>query len=427
MVENQIKNAIAPQGEDKKKFINKNLKYLSECYKNQKFDKAGKLLSGKRGVVLEGSSRSAKTWSCIDFIILLCIRYEKNCVINIIKETYNEFKTTLYNDFNQRLNDFGLENPFESKQEISSFKIFGNKINFLGADKPSKFHGAQCDYFWINEALSVSKSIFDQQEMRCKKFWMMDFNPSATEHYIFNSVMTRPDVGHCHSIFTDNPFISIPERNKILSYEPTLENIKNGTADDFMWKVYGLGERGQITGLIFKNVTWIDEFPANINYHFSMDLGFVNDPTALVKFGLDGNNLYAELLCYEPIDNAPALSDFLYSEQIKAKGLIQGRKITIDCADRYNDVEMVKELKNLGHNAVKCNKGKGVVWSIGLLKKYKIHLVRNVNVKKEQENYKWRTINGISINEPVHAYCHFFDALRYGIVAEIGQRNLIKW
>ena len=398
-------------------FINKNLKYLSESYKNQSFDKDGKLTGGKRGVVLEGSSRSGKTIAIIDFIILICTRYEKNIIINIIKETYNEFKTTLYNDFNQRLNDFGLPNPFESKQEVSSFKIFNNKINLLGADKPSKFHGAQCDIFWINEALSVEKAIFDQQEMRCKKFWVMDFNPSATEHYIFNSIMTRPDVGHCHSIFTDNPFISIPEKNKILSYEPITENIKNGTADDFMWNVYGMGQRGQITGLIFKNVEWIDEFPKDVRFGFSMDFGFTNDSTCLVKFGLKDNNLFAECLLYEPIDNAPALSDVLYSEQIKAKGLIQGKQITCDCADKYNDTEMVKELKNLGHNVKKCNK-KGIVWGIGLLKKHKIHLIRNVNVKREQENYKWREINGISVNEPVDKFNHFWDALRYGYIAE---------
>lgn len=38
-------------------FVNKNLRYLSDCYKNQKYDKDGNLLSGKRGVILEGSSR----------------------------------------------------------------------------------------------------------------------------------------------------------------------------------------------------------------------------------------------------------------------------------------------------------------------------------------------------------------------------------
>lgn len=365
---------------------------------------------------------SGKTISAIDFIILLCSRYETNCIINIIKETYNEFKTTLYNDFSQRLNDFGLENPFESKQEIAQFKIYGNKINFLGADKPSKFHGAQCDYFWMNEGLPISKSIFDQQEMRCKKFWFMDYNPSVTEHWIFNTVLSRPDVGYCHSIFTDNPFISIPERNKILSYEPTVENIKNGTADDFMWKVYGLGERGQITGLIFKNVTWIDELPEDLELYTGLDYGFTNDPSCLTVFGLKGNDLFAKCLLYEPIDNAPSLS-----EAMSNTGIEKQKPITADCSDKYNDIEMTRELKNLGWNIKKVNKGNGIVWRIGLLKKHKIHLVRDINVKREQENYKWREINGISVNEPVDRMNHFWDSLGYGYLGSMNNRVSIIW
>ena len=258
--------------------------------------------------------------------------------------------------------------------------------------------------------------------MRCKKFWFMDYNPSATEHYIFNSILSRPDVGYCHTIFTDNPFISIPERNKILSYEPTAENIKNGTADDFMWKVYGLGERGQITGLIFKDVTWIDEMPEGLELHTGLDYGFTNDPSCVTQFGLKGNDLFAKCILYEPIDNAPSLS-----EAMSNTGIEKHKPITADCSDKYNDTEMTRELKDLGWNIKKVNKGKGICWRIGLLKKHKIHLVRNVNVKREQENYKWREINGISVNEPVDRFNHFWDSLGYGYLGQMNNKILIKW
>ena len=273
-----------------KRKINKNFRFLHDSCLNQKYD-GDNLVNGKRGAVLEGSSRSGKTTSSIDFIIYLCVRHETNCVINIVKETYNEFKTTLYNDFSKRLNDFGLDNPFERSKEVTSFKIFSNKINLLGADKPSKFHGAQCDYLYINEALPVSKAIFDQAEMRCKKFWWMDYNPSVTEHWIFNSIVPRPDVGFLHSTFEDNPFISVQEKNKILSYEPTEENEESGTSDKFMWDVYGLGKRGAMKGLIFGNVKYIDEFP-DIAFTYGLDFGFTADPTALVKFAQEERNIY---------------------------------------------------------------------------------------------------------------------------------------
>jgi phage terminase large subunit len=401
------------------RLINKNLKYIYSAWRNQQYSPEGNLLFGKRGVVLEGSSRSGKTWSIIDFIILICTRYETNCTINIIRETYNEFKTTLYDDFGRRLDMFGLYNPFSYKQDIASFKIFGNKINFIGADKPSKFHGAQCDYFWINEALPVSKAIFDQQEMRCSKFWIMDYNPSVTEHWIFNSTIPRPDVGWCQTTFLDNPWCPIAERNKILSYDPSNpKNIEAGTADDFMWKVYGLGLRGAAQGLIFKNVTWIDKFPDGIRFEYGVDFGWTNDPFALVKVGISSHGLFAELKCYEPIDNTSSMTDVMKGMGVKWYDII-----TADDADKFNDVEAIKELRLLGWKKIqKVHKGKGINWRIGLMKQSKIHIVRNINAKREQENYKWREINGILTNEPIDKFNHFWDAFGYGFLGMLKEK-----
>jgi PBSX family phage terminase large subunit len=426
--------------------INPNFQFLVESCTEQEYDN-GELITGKRGVVLEGSSRSGKTYSSIDLIILLCVRYETNCVINVVKETYNEFKTTLYNDFSKRLNDFGLHNPFEDAKEVSSFKIFNNKINFLGADKPSKFHGAQCDYLWLNEPLPISQAIFDQAEMRCKKFWWMDLNPSLTEHWIFNSVITRPDVGFLRTTFEDNPFVSIPERNKILSYEPwkedsyevidgviyynneivdeknqpppNLENIEAGTADEFMWKVYGLGLRGAMKGQIFKNVTYIDEFP-DIAYTFGLDFGFTNDPTSLVKFAKEGKDIYLELLIYHPIDTPEELDATL-----EAVGADQYTPITADSSDKYTSerkgsVQMVRDLFDLGWEISKVTKTKSIMYWLTKMKECKIHIVRNdmyKHAKREQENYMFKEVNGILINQPEDKYNHFWDGSRYAFMS----------
>jgi len=116
-----------------------------------------------RGVVLEGGSRSGKTWAGLFFLIELCAA-NKGLVINIVKETYNGFKTTIYNDFDECLRLFGLPSPFMGARDIPSFRLFENKINFMGADQQSKFHGATCDFYFINECLDVQQAIFDQLE-----------------------------------------------------------------------------------------------------------------------------------------------------------------------------------------------------------------------------------------------------------------------
>jgi phage terminase large subunit len=430
--------------------VNKNLKFLSTQLLTQRYENET-LVSGSRGVVLEGSSRSGKTISSVDFIILLCVRYETNCTINIVKETYNEFKTTLYDDFKKRLDDFGLDNPFYRSKEIHTFNIFGNKINFIGADKLAKFHGVSCDYLYINEALPIKKEIFDQLEMRCRKFWWLDYNPSLTSHWIFDKVIPRPDVGYCHSTFLDNPFISTQEKNKILSYEPWLPGsyqIVDGdifyrgqivstnnqppphplnslsTADEFMWKVYGLGLRGAMEGLIFKHITPIDYFP-DIAHTYGLDFGFTADPTSLVRHAEDKENIWLELLCYQPIETPEEIDEYF-----EAIGLDRRSIITADSSDRFvsehrGAIEMVSGLRRLRWNVTKVRKTKNVMFWIASMKQKKIHIVKNHlyhHAKKEHENYRLKEINGVRINQPVDEFNHFWDGARYSHMAHNSQK-----
>lgn len=436
---------------------NPNYKLLYDAITSQEWgsDEKGNpiLTQGKRGCILEGSSRSGKTWSGIDIIIWLCtIKHKSESVtINIYRETYNEFKTTLYDDFKRRLDDFGLDNPFNRVKEIKSFKIGKSTIYFLGDGK----HGGGCDYAFYNEMMMIENSVFDQSEMRCRKFWWGDYNPSFTDHWVFDKVVLRDDVGFLRTTFLDNPFISPQEKSKILGYEPwetgsyevdndgvyyngnpidnnnhpppNSKNQRNGTADVFMWKVYGLGLRGAMKGVIFNNVTYIDKFP-DIAHTYANDFGFTADPNALVKYAEDDKNIYIEPLIYEPIETPEALD-----AKFKIVGVEKRLPITCDSSDKYTGenkgtVEMVAGLKKLKWLAFKVHKIKSVMYWILSMKKKKLHVVINEIknkdgqllwkcAKKEAENYKFKEVNGIMINQPIDKYNHIWDAARYGHIA----------
>ena len=442
---------------------NPNYKLLFESITQQKYEKDEKgndvLVSGFRGAGLEGSSRSGKTWSGVDIIIWLCLYYEpQGCTINIYRETYNEFKTTLYDDFKRRLDDYSLPNPFHNAQEIKSFRIGKSRIYFLGDGK----HGGGCDYAFFNEVMFINQSVFDQTEMRCRKFWWADYNPSVTDHWFFDKVLTRPDVAFLRTTYLDNKHISPQERNKILSYDPWLPssyivkngivmcyhkltkkvepvtstnqppphptNIQNGTADEFMHKVYGLGLRGAREGMIFKYIEWIDEFPTDKAIIYANDFGFTNDPNVLVKYAEDDFNIWIEPLSYQPIENHNDLSSFFEKLNIKRNSEYlkdDGDLIICDSSDKYTGenkgtVEMVKSLKLMWWNTKKISKTKDIMFWINSMKSKKIHIVKNHlydDVLKEQQNYVFKTIGGISVNQPIDKYNHFWDASRYGHIA----------
>lgn len=399
---------------------------------------------GYAGAVLEGSSRSTKTWSGVDIIIWLCLEVETKCTINIYRETYNEFKTTLYEDFRRRLDDYGLDNPFLRNKEIKSFKIGDNTIYFLGDGK----HGGGCDYAFFNEAMMISKTVFDQVEMRCRKFWWMDYNPSFTDHWVFDSVIPREDVAFLRTTFRDNKYISSTELNKILSYEPWLPgsyevrpdgafyrgreindsnlppphpiNVAQGTADEFMWKVYGLGLRGAMKGVIYGKVVWIDAFP-DIGHTYANDFGFTADPNVLIRYAEDEDNIWLECLTYQPIETVHELAS-----TFEAVGVEAFLPIACDSSDKYTGenkgtVEMVAGLRNNGFpNAYKISKTRSNMYWILSMKTKRIHIVRNMyykQVKKEQENYKFKEVNGILINQPIDEYNHFWDAAKYGHIS----------
>lgn len=378
-----------------KKLINKNFRALVNAYK-----------SGIRGVVLEGSSRSGKTWSGIDFQLYLASHSSERVVINNVRETYNSFKTTLFDDYDKRLNQINLKSPFQNK-DVTTFNLLGNKVNFIGADKVSKFHGMGSDFFFINEALNgIEKGFFDQLEQRCRQFWWLDYNPSASDHWVFD-LEKRPDVVFVKSTFLDNPFISKHEKAKILSYDPgNPENVANGTADDYMWQVYGLGLRASPEGLIYPKVKWIDKLPEDYEAEFyGADWGYTIDPTAIVRIRISGRNLYAKLLTYTPIESDDDCLEVI--RKIDAKGEFW--------ADSEN-LTRIAHIRRGGINIFPA-KTKNIKFGIGKVKNFNIHLVRDPAAKKEAENYKWRMIDGIQLNEPVDKYNHMWDAIRYAAVS----------
>lgn len=377
--------------------VNPNLKLLVKSY-----------LEGKRGVVLEGSSRSGKTFSGIDFLVYLCSRHITNEKIIITRETLNSFKTTLYDDFNRRLPMFGISSPFVSTQNVTQFKLFSNTIHLLGADDPNKYEGAGSYIFWMNEILDQPNSVFDQLEQRCRKFFFCDYNPKTSDHWVYDKICNRPDISFLHTTLFHNPHRTPQEEAKILSYEPTPENIKNGTADDYRWKVYGLGIRCAQSGLVFKYVNWIDTFPAEVDYiSHGLDFGFTNDPTALTKIGVKGNDLFVQYLVYEPTENADICGE-------RISHFVEKGKDVVWCDSAHPG--MITSLDDQGYLAYGVKKFPGsIIFRIDLVKRYKLHVVRCNAAEKEFNNYAYRSINGIQLNDPIDGFDHGISSFSYAL------------
>lgn len=409
-----------------------------------------KLVKGCKGVILEGGARSRKTYSFIDLLVYVCKYCVDNKTIIIIRDTYNSFHTTLFTDLEVSLDEFGLHNPFKTSTQVSQMKIRNNRIHFKGADNVNNAHGAPSYLLYFNEMLTIPRKIFDNYIMRCSHMWVGDFNPSVTEHWVFNDVIPRPDVLHLRTTFLDNPQcppgvvseIKGFEPFKPLSYkiindaicynntksgewEPISEtnmppehptNCINGTADLFNWKVYGLGLRGAMEGVIFDKVNYIQEFPQGMDFIYGNDFGFTNDPNATVKYAETDTDIFIELMLYQCVETPDSLDEIL-----EGLGLDRAKPFPMDSSDKYTaenkgTVEMVKGMKSRGWFAFKIRKTKSVIFWLLSMKKKRINIVMNHNykfAKKEVENYRFKEIQGILINVPIDSNNHMWDAARY--------------
>lgn len=379
--------------------IPKNLSFLCESFNRPEI----------KGVILQGSSGSRKTYSIIDFLVIASTY--RGYRINIIKETYNSYKTTLYYDFGKRLDELQIRNPFSTVKDISSFKLFDSSINFLGADNPNSFTG-RCDILWGNEILDIPKDVWQQARQRCERFWIGDMNPKTTQHYVYD-FEKRKDVLFLTTTFQDNPFIPENSRLELLAYDPNNPaNVEAGTADEYMWDVYGLGKRAAREGLVHPHVDWINEFPADCEkIGYGIDFGYTNSPTAIMKVGnkwIDRvEHIYAQKLFYAP---TPDISILI--QAIDAT-IPKDQHFTCDSAES-GERGWISDLRLAGYQAIPCKKFPGSIkYSIDLVNRRPLHIVKDADMRKEQENRVWKYVGGIPLNEPEAGNDHGFDGIAY--------------
>lgn len=360
--------------------------------------------------VFEGGSRSSKTYSLIQFFIVLALSSTERKRIACCRKKGTWLLSTVWVDFNNIIADLGLLGKVYINQSRHIIKIGSWTFEFVGLDDQQKLHGLTCNIFWINEAMEATKDDFDQLEQRCSDFSILDYNPTAEEHWIYDNVCRRPDCYFDHSTMIDNPFIPANMRRKILSYEPTEENYANGTVDIRKWKIYGLGERAKIEGLIFDKVTLIKEIPFWVKKRWrSLDFGFTNDPTAICSVGFHDDCLYIDEECYQTHMTTPDIISHL-----KTLPEARTRKIWADNAEPRE----IAEIKNAGLPMMTATKGAnsvlfGIDYMQGLKRIYVTE--KSLNVKKEFDNYTWQQDPKTDrfINVPVDNYNHAIDGVRY--------------
>ena len=347
----------------------------------------------------EGGSRSSKSYSVVQLLIHIALS-NPNTRISMVSHSLPHIKRGVYRDFKNILEQWNIwdEKDFRYTDFIYTFKN-GSYIELFGLEDPDKAKGPARDILFVNEANLISKALFDQLLIRTTGQSFLDWNPADFISWVYE-VADNPKNKRIHSTYLNN--ISNLSDSQIRN----IEQYKD-LPDDFMWKVYGLGERGSAKEIIYTQWKQYDEAPDG-DVFYGLDFGYVH-PAALIKVTHHEGQNYFEEIVYQ---SGLTLSDL--SRLIKEK-LPERATIYADAAEPKS----IEELYRQGFNIKPAVKD---VWAgIVKMKSYPINLHYNSkNLRREFMSYKWKKDkNDNVIEEPVKANDDLMDACRYAVFTHL--------
>ena len=392
--------------------------------------------SKKRYIVMKGSAGSGKSVDTAQNYILrlmadkgrnlVCIR--KSDITNR-DSTFAELTGAIYRMFGDKADRYWQINMSPLKLTC---KANGNQIIFRGMNddkqreklKSITFQKGKLTDVWCEEATELTQAdveIIDDRlrgELPPGQFYQirLTFNPVNKNHWIKKVFFDIPDenVLTHHSTYLQNRFIDE-------AYKARMERRK--IVDPEGYQIYGLGEWGEIGGLILHN--WeIKDISQNLNDYddvsIGQDFGF-NHANAILLLGIKDDNIYIIDEIYEHEKDTSEIIKKAIEKAMPAK-----KQMWCDSAEP----DRIKEWTKAGFRARGVDKGgsKGSVNAqIDWLKQRYIFVHPHcVNTIKEMQQWKWKKDDksGEYLDEPVPVMDDAMAALRYGIE---GWRKVKRW
>ncbi|MCJ8334467.1 MAG: phage terminase large subunit [Epibacterium sp.] len=385
--------------------------------------------------MLEGGTRSGKTYSALEYLLNVAVGLP-NMAIGVFRYNVSTCRESSFKDAKAIIASKSIKGTDGREVKLSEFfeitnsptmqikcKTNDSKLVFMATEDVSKLHGPQWDIAYFNEAMEVQYDAFKQVLQRTSKTVIIDFNPSKTRHWVFDSILPRgrSEVLYIHSTFKDNPHLSAAQVSDILAYEPNDKNRERGTADAWHWDVYGLGKRGKIEGAVYDN--WsvrLGDWPKDQwqfkCFGYAVDWGYSVDPTVLLEVGLHNNHIYVRELCYEAgmlaITNPNNPKQKSLEQVLRENAVNANDPIIADSASP----ESIDQVSSCGFNMIGAKKGpNSILEGIQLLRQHHIFVHHaSTNVQEELENYRFsQHKDGHFRQLPEDRHNHAMDALRY--------------
>lgn len=395
-----------------------------------------------RYYILMGSAGSGKSVNVAQ-ILIMALSQESNKGMNllVVRKTKDSHHQSTIQELVKAIRHLHLEHQWKIPANLSKGELFlkhiqtGNEIKFAGCNneqdieklKSIAFASGALTTVWIEEATELRMSDFTIIDDRLRGDLkivnpnlayqvILSFNPVSPVHWIKSTFWDNPDAltlcNHSNYLgnrFCDEQFHERMSRRRM--YDPE------------GYRIYGLGEWGELGGLILPNVKIItEEYPDKYfdDLRYGQDFGW-NHADAILDLGLKNNDIFIRREIY--LREKTTAQIIKYAEQ---QMFDKNRKMKCDSAEP----DRIKEWQDAGFNATPVKKtgakiGTGTGQSeltyrkaqIDWLKQRTIYIhVSCVNTIKEIQLWKWQKDKetGLYIDKPEEHDDDAMAALRYG-------------
>ena len=346
-----------------------------------------------------GGTSASKTISILLLLIALSQSDKTKKLTSVISESTPHLKRGAIRDFKNIMisHNYWNDKLWNATDSIYTFET-GSQIEFFSADQADKLRGGRRDRAFLNEANNLTLDAFDQIEVRTKEFIFLDWNPTNEFWFYTDVIGKREDLDFITLTYKDNEALS----KEIVKSIEARKNRKG------WWKVYGLGELGEVEGKIYRDWKIIDEIPHEARLErYGMDFGYSNDPTSIVAiYYYNGGYIFDEITHKKGLSNKQ-IADIFNNQENSVL-------VVADSAEPKS----IDEIKDYGVNILGAKKGQGSVnQGIQYVQSQQISVTkRSTNTIKAYRNYLWKTDKeGKIINKPDHYLSDQMDAVRYGM------------
>jgi phage terminase large subunit len=348
-----------------------------------------------RFVVNQGSTRSSKTYSLCQLMIVYCLN-NPGKLVSIVRKSFPSLRATVYRDMIDILSELKIysEKYHNKTENIYTFPN-GARMEFFSLDDSQKVRGRKRDVLWCNESNELSFEEFNQLNFRTTEKLFFDFNPSFTEHWLYD-LLEKDNSILIHSTYKDNTFLS---KDLVKEIDELIK------VDQDYYNIYALGLPSKSNHVIYNHQKTYDLAPEPQETIYGLDFGYQH-PTALIKCDFFDNEVFVSEVLYE--------SYLTTDELIERMNMLSISKRDTIVAD-YARPEIIEQIRRAGyniHNAIKnVKEGIDAVKSIAISYHFE-----SKNIAREFRNYKWKVINDKLQDEPVKLHDDALDAIRYAIL-----------